>query len=96
MADPKKDPEPTDAAKSKFKPTLSVNDICKLVRRQVAKRDEKGNVVKDKDGNPVSIPVAIKASDVMVGSDGKTAAVEYEDKVVVVLKNGEKLEAPKN
>ena len=67
---------------------MTAAEAAKLVRRMVAKTDDKGKIVKDRDGNPVSVPQAIKESEVM-------SFAEYEDKVVVVTTSGEKLEADK-
>lgn len=65
---------------------LMVGDFYQLVRRTVAKRDNAGNVIKDKDNNPVTELQPIKSDEVM------DFAV-YDDHVVVVTKSGEKLSA---
>lgn len=59
-------------------------DAAKLVHRMIAKTDDAGNVIRDKEGNPVGKPGAVKADEVM------DFAV-YADKIVVVTTSGEKL-----
>ncbi len=95
MAEQPKDKEPaakTDPVKdTKGRITntaMTAADVAKLVRRMVPKIDDKGKIVKDRDGNPVSVPQPIKESDVMNFAD-------YGDRVVVVTTSGEKLEADK-
>lgn len=61
---------------------------AKLVRRMVPKVDDKGQIVRDKDGNPVAVAQSIKAEEVMSFAD-------YGDHVVVVTTAGEKLEGEK-
>lgn len=59
-------------------------DAAKLVHRMVAKTDADGNVIRDKDGNPVPKEAPVKVDEVM------DFAV-YDDKIVVVTTSGEKL-----
>lgn len=79
MADEKK---PTAPAK------MTAAEAAKLVRRMVPKVDDKGQIVRDKDGNPVAVPQGVKAEEVMSFAD-------YGDHVVVVTIAGEKLHAEK-
>lgn len=98
MADPKTPPpeapkptktEPVTDAKGRVTNTeMTAADAAKRVKRMVAKLDENGRVVKDKDGNPVAVAQPIKESEVMSFAD-------YGDRVVVVTTSGEKLEAAK-
>lgn len=80
MAEPSKDPAAEKVKK------MTAADTAKLVKRMVPKLDDKNQVVKDKEGNPVGVAQAIKESEVM-------SFAEYEDRVVVVTTHGEKLEA---
>lgn len=61
---------------------------AKLVRRMVPKINAKGEIERDREGNPIAVPQAIKDSEVMSFAD-------YGDRVVVVTTSGEKLEATK-
>ncbi len=63
---------------------LTAAEAAKLVHRMVAKLDDAGKPVTDKEGNIVGVPQRIKADEVM-------SFAEYEDKVVVVTTSGEKL-----
>ena len=67
---------------------MTAADAAKLVKRMVAKTNDKGEIVKDRDNNPVAVPQGIKESEVMSFAD-------YGDRVVVVTTSGEKLEADK-
>src|SRR3989337_826427 len=62
---------------------MTASEAAKLVRRMVPKSDDRGAIVRDKDGNPVAVPQAIKADEVMSFAD-------YSDRVVVVTTSGEK------
>ncbi len=95
MAEQPKDKEPaakTDPVKDArgriTNTAMTAADAAKLVRRMVPKVDDKGKIVKDREGNPVSVAQAIKESEVMSFAD-------YGDKVVVVTIGGEKLESEK-
>lgn len=59
-------------------------DAAKLVHRMVARTDENGKPILDKEGNPVGVKAPVKTDEVM-------AFAEYDDKVVVVTAAGEKL-----
>ena len=98
MTEPKKDTAPA-AAKEDTAPQkdakgritnseMTAAEAAKLVRRMVPKTNDKGEIIKDRDGNPVGVPQAIKESEVM-------SFAEYDDRVVVVTTAGEKLEAAK-
>lgn len=81
--------EPVKDAKGRIANTAMTSaDAAKLVKRMVPKVNDKGEIVKDRDGNPVSVSQAIKESDVMSFAD-------YGDRVVVVTTAGEKLEGEK-
>ncbi len=67
---------------------MTAAEAAKLVRRMVPKLNDKGEIIRDKELNPVSVPQAIKESEVMSFAD-------YGDRVVVVTTSGEKLEAEK-
>lgn len=67
---------------------LTKAEVAGMVHRMVPKRGKDGQIVKDKEGNPVSAPEEISVDDVM-------SFAEYDHKVVVVTKAGEKLEADK-
>ena len=104
MADEKPNPDKksetqTDANEKKKEPThdaqgrvtktkLTKRDVAHMVRRMVPKRNKDGQIEKDKHGNPVAVAERIGVDDVM-------SFAEYDDKVVVVTKAGEKLEAAK-
>lgn len=78
-----------DTKNSGTKPSkMTAAEAAKLVKRMVPKTDDKGEIVKDKDGNPVAVPQAIKSEEVMSFAD-------YGDRVVVVTTSGEKLSAEK-
>lgn len=85
---PKKSGPEHDAKGRITNTKLTEGDAADMVRRMVPKRDKDGQIVKDKEGNPVSVPEKISANEVM-------SFAEYDDKVVVVTKSGEKLEGPK-
>lgn len=68
---------------------LTKADAAKLVRRQVAKKDDAGNVIMDKDHNPVGVEAKVKEEEVM-------AFNEYDDQIVVVTTSGEKLSCLKS
>lgn len=79
----------TDAKGRITNTPMTAADAAKLVKRMVAKVDEKtGKVVLDKDNNPVAVPQSVKADEVMSFAD-------YGDRVVVVTTSGEKLEGAK-
>ena len=80
--------EPTKDTAAKKAEKMTAADAAKLVKRMVPKLDDKKQIIKDADGNPVGVPQAIKESEVM-------SFAEYEDRVVVVTTHGEKLEAAK-
>lgn len=65
---------------------LTLAEVVKLCKRTVAKVDAKGQVVKDKDGNPVAEEKPIALDEVF----SETSFAEYDDHVVVVLKDGTK------
>lgn len=65
---------------------LTLEEVVKLCERTVAKVDVKGQIVKDKDGNPVTEEKPIALDEVF----SETSFAEYEDHVVVVLKDGTK------
>lgn len=90
MAEPKPETAKTEPAKIDVKGRIALTaaEAAKLVRRMVPKVDDKGQIVKDRDGNPVAAPQAIKADEVMSFAD-------YGDRVVVVTISGEKLEGSK-
>lgn len=82
--DTAKDETKKDETKSAPK-KLTLAEIVKLCKRTVAKVD-KGQIVKDKDGNPVTEEQPIALDEVF----SETSFAEYEDHVVVVLKDGTK------
>jgi hypothetical protein len=92
--DPKKTPPASEKVQTKdakgriTNTQMTAGDAAKLVRRMVPKLSEKNEIVKDRDGNPVAVPQAIKESEVMSFAD-------YGDRVVVVTTSGEKLESEK-
>lgn len=65
---------------------MTAEDAAKRVRRMVAKTNEQGEIVRDRNGNPVAVPQKIDAKEVMSFAD-------YGDRVVVVTTAGEKLES---
>lgn len=67
---------------------MTAADAAALVHRMVAKRDAKGQVVLDKDNNPVGVEQAVEPEDVMSFAD-------YGDHVVVVTTDGQKLRGDK-
>lgn len=67
---------------------MTAAQAAKLVRRMVPKLNEKNEIIRDREGNPIAVPQAIKDSEVMSFAD-------YGDRVVVVTTSGEKLEADK-
>lgn len=69
--------------------SMSAATAASLVRRMVAKTDDDGKVVVDKQGNPVPVAAKIKEDEVM-------SHAEYDDKVVVVTVAGEKLTCEKS
>ena len=77
--------EPKDTA---VKNEKTAAEAAKLVRRMVPKLNDKGEIIRDKELNPIATPQAIKESEVMSFAD-------YGDRVVVVTTSGEKLEAAK-
>ena len=85
MAEQNKD---TVAEPAKQPKKMTAAEAAKLVRRMVPKLNDKGEIIRDKELNPISVPQAIKESDVM-------SFAEYEDRVVVVTTHGEKLVAEK-
>lgn len=87
--DPATEQESKKAAKKAAKKSaMTAAEAAKLVKRMVAKTDAKGAIVRDADGNPVTVAQGIKADEVM-------SFAEYADRVVVVTTSGEKLEASK-
>lgn len=89
--DPKKPAAEPEAVVKDAKGRITNNQMtaaeaAKLVRRMVPKLNDKSEIVRDRDGNPVAVPQGIKAEEVMSFAD-------YGDRVVVVTTSGEKLEA---
>ncbi len=80
--------EPEKTAKPDPEPKMTAAEAAKLVRRMVPKLNDKNEIVRDREGNPVAVPQAIKESEVMSFAD-------YGNRVVVVTTSGEKLEAEK-
>jgi hypothetical protein len=70
------------------KPSITAAEAASLVHRMIAKV-EQGRPVLDEHRNPVSVPQKIDAEEVM-------AFAEYDDRVVVVTKSGEKLTCEKS
>lgn len=67
---------------------MTAAQAAKLVQRMVPKLNAKNEIERDRDGNPIAVPQAIKDSEVMSFAD-------YGDHVVVVTTSGEKLQAKK-
>lgn len=95
MAEDKKDPAKTEKPAAQAdkqgrvtNTAMTAADAAKLVRRMVPKLDDNGEILRDRDQNPVAVPQGIKESEVMSFAD-------YGDRVVVVTTSGEKLEAEK-
>jgi hypothetical protein len=63
---------------------MTAAQAAKFVKRMVPVKDDKGQVVLDKDNNPKTRAVAIGPEEVMSFAD-------YENHVVVVTTSGEKL-----
>lgn len=68
--------------------TLTKGQAASLVRRMIAKLDDKGEVVLDKDRNPVAVASKVSEEEVM-------NFAEYDSKVVVITTSGEKLTCEK-
>lgn len=69
--------------------TLTQGQAASLVRRMIAKLDDNGKPVLDKDNNPVPVEAGVKEDEVM-------NFAEYDDSVVVVTTSGEKLTTEKS